>query len=138
MRSRKWRRAVLVTVVSLFGGAAVAGASTWAVVLTNGTHPAEVQSTTVTAPTGGSTTSPTDGSLSLSWVPGSGPTPTGYKLIRNGATVSSGGCKGTLTTDSCTDSGLAASTLYTYGVDALVGTHWTSVESSTFSGTTIA
>jgi hypothetical protein len=71
-------------------------------------------------------------------VPGSGPTPTGYKLTRNGATVSSGGCKGTLATASCTDSGLAASTLFSYSVDALVGTHWTSAQSSTFTGTTIA
>lgn len=139
MRSRKWRHAVLVTVVALFGGVAVAGASTWTVILTNGMHPAEVQSASIpTAPTGGSSTSPTDSSLSLSWAAGSGPTPTGYKVIRDGATVSSGGCKGTLTTASCTDSGLAASTLYTYGVDALVGTHWTSAESSTFSGTTTA
>jgi hypothetical protein len=138
MPKRKWRHAVLVTFVSLFGGAAIAGASTWAVILTNGSHPAEVQSTSVSAPTGGSVTSPTDSSLSLNWVPGSGPTPTGYKMTRNGSTVSSGGCKGTLSTNSCTDSGLAASTLYTYSVDALVGTHWTSVASSNFSGTTIA
>ena len=130
MPKRKWRHAVLVTFVSLFGGAAIAGASTWAVILTNGSHPAEVQSTSVSAPTGGSVTSPTDSSLSLNGVPGSGPTPTGYKMTRNGSTVSSGGCKGTLSTNSCTDSGLAASTLYTYSVDALVGTHWTSVASS--------
>lgn len=138
MRSRKWRHAVLVTVVSIVGSVAIAGASTWAVILTNSTHPAEVQSTSVNSPTGGSVTSPMDSSLSLSWVPASGPTPTGYKVTRNGAAVSSGGCKGTLTTASCTDSGLAASTLYTYSVDSLVGTHWTSAQSSTFSGTTIA
>jgi hypothetical protein len=132
------RHAVLVTVVSLFGGAAIAGASTWAVILTNGTHPAEVQSTSVDAPTGGSATSPNDSTLSLGWVPGSGPTPTGYKVTRNGAAVSTGTCKGTLTTTSCIDSGLAASTLYTYSVDALVGTHWTSAQSATFTGTTIA
>jgi fibronectin type III domain protein len=138
MPNRRWRHAVLVAVVSLFGGAAIAGASTWAVILTNGTHPAEVQSTSVSAPTGGSATGPNDSSLSLDWAPGSGPTPTGYKVTRNGAAVSSGGCKGTLSTTSCVDSGLSASTLYTYSVDALVGTHWTSAQSSDFSGTTIA
>jgi hypothetical protein len=80
-----------------------------------------------------------DDGLSIGWVaPSSGPAPTGYKLTRNGATVSSGGCKGTISATSCADSGLAASTLYTYSVAALVGTHWTSLASSSFSGTTIA
>ena len=138
MRKRTWGHAALVTVVSIASSAGIAGASTWALNLTNGTHPAGAQSTIVNPPTGGSATNPNDSSLSLSWVPGSGPAPTGYKVTRNGAAVTTGTCKGTLTGASCIDSGLVASTLYTYSVDALVGTHWTSVESSTFSGTTIA
>jgi hypothetical protein len=126
-------------VVSVLGCASIAGASTWTVALTNGTHPAQSQSTSVSAPTGGAATNPNDSSLSLSWVmPSVGATPTGYKVTRNGAAVPSGGCRGTITITSCTDSGLVASTLYTYSVTALVGTHWKSVASSTFSGTTIA
>jgi hypothetical protein len=138
MRERTWRHAALVTVVSIVGTASVAGASSWAANLTNATHPSEAQSTTVSAPTGGSVSSPTDDSLTLSWVPGSGPTPTGYKVTRNGAAVTTGTCKGTLATTSCIDSNLVASTLYTYSVEALVGTHWVSAQSSNFSGSTIA
>jgi hypothetical protein len=60
-------------------------------------------------------------------------------VTRNGAAVPSGsGCYGTITTTSCSDTGLAASTTYTYSVKAKVGTNWTSVASSTFSNTTVA
>jgi hypothetical protein len=136
---RSWRHLALITVVSILGCAGIAGASTWTVALTNGTQPALSQSTSVNAPTGGEATNPNASSLSLSWVmPSVGATPTGYKVTRNGAVVPSGNCRGIITITSCTDSGLVASTLYTYSVKALVGTHWTSVASSTFSGTTTA
>src|ERR1039458_158677 len=136
---RSWRHVALMTVVSVLGCAGIAGASTWTVALTNGTQPALSQSTSVNAPTGGEATNPNASSLSLSWVmPSVGATPTGYKVTRNGAVVPSGNCRGIITITSCTDSGLVASTLYTYSVKALVGTHWTSVASSTFSGTTTA
>jgi hypothetical protein len=101
------------------------------------------QSTLVNAPTGGTATNLASGLL-VSWVmPSVGATPTGYKVTRNGAAVPGGsGCHATFTTisttTSCIDNGLVASTLYTYSVTALVGTHWTSVASSTFSGTTTA
>jgi len=141
---RLGRRLALMTVVSILGCAGIAGASSWAVVLTNGTHPAMSQSTSVDPPTGGTATNPNASSLLVSWVmPSTGATPTGYKVTRDGSAVPGGsGCRAAITTisttASCTDSGLAASTLYTYDVTALVGTHWKSVASSTFSGTTIA
>jgi hypothetical protein len=133
-----------MTVVSILGCAGIAGASSWTVVLTNGAHPALSHSTTVSPPTGGTATNPNASSLLISWVmPAVGATPTGYKVTRDGAAVPGGsGCRLALTSittaTSCTDSGLAASTLYTYSVTALVGTHWTSVASSNFSGTTTA
>ena len=131
---------VLVTAVAILGCAGIAGASTWSVILTNGTRPALSQSTSVNAPTEGAAANPNASSQSLSWVaPSGGATPTGYSVTRNGAAPpSASGCHGTIAITSCTDSGLVASTLYTYSVKALVGTHWTSVASSTFSGTTIA
>jgi len=141
---RLGRRLALMTVVAILGCAGIAGASTWTVVLTSGTHSALSQSTSVNAPTGGTVTNPNASSLSLSWVmPSVGAAPTGYKVTRDGAAVPGGsGCRAAITristTTSCIDSGLAASTLYTYSVTALVGTHWTSVASSTFSGTTTA
>lgn len=126
--------------MSLLGGAGVAGATSWVVILTSGTHPAQTQSTSVHAPTGGAAASPKSSSLAISWVkPSGGATPTGYLVTRNGAAVPSGSsCFGTISTTSCTDSGLAASTNYTYGVKAKVGTNWTSAACSTFSGTTVA
>ena len=137
---RTWRRIVSLTVGSLLGTASVAGATSWVVVLTSGTHPAQSQSTSINAPTGGAAASPKSSSLALSWAaPSTGVAPTGYLVTRNGAAVPSGsGCYGTLTTTSCSDTGLAASTTYTYSVKAKVGTNWTSVASSTFSNTTVA
>ena len=140
MPKRSRRYVVFVVLVSIFGNASLAGATTWTVVLTNGTHPAQSQSNSINAPTGGAATSPKSTSLSLSWVkPSGGATPSGYQVTRNGSAVPSGsGCHGTISTTSCTDSGLAASTLYTYSVKALVGNNWTSVASTSFSGTTNA
>lgn len=138
--ARWWRSLIAITAVAILGCAGIAGASTWKVVLTNGTHPALSQSNSINAPTGGSATSPKSASLTVSWVtPTTGVTPTGYSVTRNGAAVPSGsGCYGTITATSCTDSVLAASTVYTYSVKALFGTNWKSVASSTFSGTTVA
>jgi hypothetical protein len=140
MRKRSWRHLVLVVVVSILGTASVAGATSWVIVLTSGTHPSQAQSTSVNAPTGGAAASPKSSSLALSWVkPATGVSPTGYAVTRNGTAVPSGsGCFGTIATTSCTDSGLTASTTYTYSVKAKVATNWTSVASSTFSNTTVA
>lgn len=140
MPSRSWRDAILIVVFSLLGTASVAGATSWVIVVTSGQHPAQAQSNTVNGPTGGVAASPKSSSLALSWVkPSTGVSPTGYAVTRNGAAVPSGsGCFGTIATTSCTDSGLAASTTYTYGVKAKVGTNWTSVASATFSNTTVA
>lgn len=137
---RTWRLAVFITVVSLLGSASIAGATSWVVVLSSGTHPAQAKSNSVSAPTGGATASPKSTSLTLSWFkPSSGVTPTGYVVTRNGAVVPTGStCHGTITTTTCVDSGLVASTLYTYSVKATVGTNWTSVASSNFTGTTVA
>jgi hypothetical protein len=84
--ARSWRYATFVVLVSIFGNASIAGATTWTVVLTNATHPAQSQSNSINAPTGGSATSPKSTSLSLSWVaPSSGATPSGYLVTRTNA-----------------------------------------------------
>ena len=145
---RRWREKTtrlkhsiaLATVECVIGSAGIAGASTWTASVTNGTHPSEAQSNAINAPTGGTATSPKSSSLTISWVkPSAGVTPTGYAVTRNGVAVPSGsGCYGTITATSCMDSALAASTTYTYSVKAKIGTNWTSVASSTFTGTTVA
>ncbi len=66
-----------------------------------------------TVPTGLTTTGATDASISLSWTASTDNVGvTGYKIFRNGAQV------GTSLTPGYTDSGLAASTMYTYTVSA--------------------
>lgn len=52
MPKRSRRYVVFVVLVSIFGNASLAGATTWTVVLTNGTHPAQSQSNSINAPTG--------------------------------------------------------------------------------------
>jgi hypothetical protein len=135
---RSWRYVVIVVILSFFGSAGVAGATTWVVLITSATHPAQAMSTTVDAPTGGVAASPKSSSLSISWVkPSLGAAPTSYQVTRNGVAVPSGsGCFGTIATTSCTDSGLSANTNYTYSVTSVVGSHWTSAAGTAFSGTT--
>ena len=140
MPSRFRRYVAVLIAASLLGIAGVAGATSWVVAAVFGSHPAQAQSTVVNAPTGGSATSPTSTSLLISWTtPSTGAPPTAYQLTRNGSAVPSGsGCYGRITATSCTDGGLTASTNYTYTVEAVVGTNWTSAAGSSFSGTTNA
>src|SRR5664280_2622 len=140
MPSRSRRYVAVLIAASLLGIAGIAGATSWVVTGVFSSHPAQAQSTVVNAPTGGAATSPTSTSLLITWSrPSGGAPPTGYEVTRNGAAVPSGsGCYGRITATSCTDGGLTASTNYTYTVEAVVGTNWTSAASSSFSGTTNA
>src|ERR1039457_2494283 len=112
----------------------IAGATNWVVGLNSGTYPAQSQSTVINPPAGGSATSPTSTTLLTSWTaPSIGAPPSGYMVTRNGSPVPSGsGCYGTISSTSCTDTGLAASTTYTYAVTAVTGSNWTSSASSSF------
>lgn len=83
--------------------------------------------TAPTAPTGLAVSATTSSSISLSWNASSGAT--SYQIYRNGANV------GTSTSTSYTDSGLNASTTYTYDVVA-VNSVGSSAASSTVQGTT--
>ncbi len=134
------RAIALIVVGSMLGMTGIAGATSWVVHVSSGAYPAQAQSTVVNPPTGGSATSPTSTSLLISWTaPSSGAPPSGYTVTRNGSPVPSGsGCYGTINSTSCTDSGLAASTTYTYTVTAVSGSNWTSTASSSFQGTTNA
>ena len=140
MAKPRFRTIALIVVGSVLGMTGIAGATNWVVNLTSGTHPAQAQSTVINPPTGGSATNPTTTSLLISWTaPSTGAPPSGYTLTRNGAAVPSGsGCYGTISSTSCTDSGLAASTTYTYTVSAVTGSNWISSASSSFQGTTNA
>jgi len=136
----RFRTIALIVVGSVLGMTGIAGATNWVVNLTSGTHSAQAQSTVINPPTGGSATSPTSTTLLISWTaPSSGAPALGYTVTRNGLPVPSGsGCYGTISSTSCTDSGLAASTTYTYTVTAVTGSNWTSSVSSSFQGTTNA
>ena len=138
MAKARFRTIALIVVGSVLGMTGIAGATNWVVNLTSGTHPAQAQSTVINPPTGGSATNPTTTSLLISWTaPSTGAPPSGYTLTRNGAAVPSGsGCYGTIGSTSCTDSGLAEKTTYTYTVSAILGSNWISSASSSFQGTT--
>ncbi len=99
----------------------------------------------VTTPSGGTTSPPsvptglasgtvTSGSVPLTWTAStdSGGTLAGYDIYRNGTLL------GTSTTDSYTDSSVAASTTYSYTVAAYDTTGNTSVQSASLSVTTPA
>ncbi|MEV0746120.1 MULTISPECIES: glycoside hydrolase family 6 protein [unclassified Streptomyces] len=86
-----------------------------------------------TAPTGVTATAKTSGSVSLSWTASTDNTGvTGYDVFRNGVKV------GSTTTTSYTDSGLSASTAYTYTVKAKDAAGNVSAASSALSATTSA
>ena len=138
MAKARFRTIALIVVGSVLGMTGIAGATNWVVNLTSGTHPAQAQSTVINPPTGGSATNPTTTSLLISWTaPSTGAPPSGYTLTRNGAAVPSGsGCYGTISSTSCTDSGLAENTTYTYTVSDIVGSNWVSSAGSSFQGTT--
>jgi hypothetical protein len=136
--ARVGRTLPLLVAITVLAGASIAGASSWIIGLTSSTHPAQSQATGINPPTGGTATSPTASSLVVSWTaPSSGAHVTGYKVTRNGSAVPSGsGCYGTNASTSCTDTGLATGTLYTYTVSAISGNNWQSTASASFQGTT--
>jgi hypothetical protein len=86
-------------------------------------------------PTGVTATPLSSGSIQVGWSPPTGVTPSGYVVTRispSAATVCTVG-SGTTT---CTDTGLAAGTTYTYTVQARLATHWSSGASAPASATT--
>ncbi|MFI6862826.1 glycoside hydrolase family 6 protein [Streptomyces sp. NPDC050421] len=86
-----------------------------------------------TAPTGVTVTAKTSGSVSLSWTASTDDTGvTGYDVFRGGVKV------GSSTTTSYTDSGLAASTAYSYTVKAKDAAGNVSAASAALSATTSA
>lgn len=86
-----------------------------------------------TAPTGVTATAKTSGSISLSWTASTDNTGvTGYDVFRDGVKV------GSSTTTSYTDSGLSASTAYSYTVKAKDAAGNVSAASSALSATTSA
>ncbi|HEY9326777.1 MAG TPA: glycoside hydrolase family 6 protein [Streptomyces sp.] len=86
-----------------------------------------------TAPTGVTVTAKTSGSVSLSWTASTDNTGvTGYDVFRDGVKV------GSSTTTSYTDSGLSASTAYSYTVKAKDAAGNVSAASSALSATTSA
>jgi chitodextrinase len=84
----------------------------------------------LSAPTGLASSAQTAGSVSLTWTAPTGGGVAGYDIYRNGTKV------GTSTTASYTDTGLNASTSYTYTVDAYDSTGDLSAQSASISVST--
>lgn len=111
-------------VLALLGGTAYAA---WSV-SGSGTGAAKAQS--LNAPTA-SATAQSSSSIQVTWTVGTQPPGTTYSVVRNGTTTLS------CTSSPCTDTGLAASTSYSYVVKAKVGSAWVA-SSNTTSATTSA
>lgn len=97
---------------------------------------------TLSVPGTGTAGSPTTSSLALSWTAPSGLAPTGYVVLRSlvsggpyAAVPASSTCTGTISTTSCTDTNLVASTTYYYTVQATIS-NWAGPSNPQFSGTT--
>jgi len=134
------RAAAAMGVTFLYAGAALAY---W--VTTDGSHPATAVAGTLSAPTSGAQNgAATPSSIPITWMPPGGYTPTGYTVLRcTGSSctpttaITSGGCGGTVSGTSCTDTDtkLAAGRTYTYAVEAQFS-NWVSSASTSFQGAT--
>jgi hypothetical protein len=103
---------------------------------------AQSQAETLGTPGAGSATAPTATTLALSWGTAS-PLPSGggYVVLRAKTSggpytaVGTGTCAGTISTTSCTDTGLTAGTPYYYEVEAVFD-NWVSAPTAQFSANT--
>ena len=83
---------------------------------------------------GASATSST--AVQITWAaPSSGPTPSQY-IVRRTAPTTATVCTVSAPTVTCNDTGLTASTTYSYTVQSLLGTNWSSAQSGAVSATT--
>lgn len=124
--------AFVATLLLLGTGTADAAWTTGA----GGSGTASAQS--VGVPTSVTATALTYSSVKVSWsAPASGPTPAQYVVLRT-APTSATVCTVSSPTATCTDTGLAGSTSYSYTVTSLLGTSWASGPSPTASATTPA
>jgi chitodextrinase len=117
--------------VKSFDAAGDTSAASSAITATTST----LSATAPSVPTGLAASSKTSSSISLSWsasTAGSGGSVAGYDIYRNGAKV------GTSTSTSYTDSGLNASTSYSYTVDAYDSAGDTSAQTSALTASTTA
>jgi len=131
-------RRLLIAVPLLLLAVAGPAAASW---LSAGSGQGAAAAASLQAPGAGSTSSPTSGTLTVTWSgPPGGPAPSGYLVLRDGAPITSGGCAQTTTSTStavsCTDSGLASATTYSYTVSTVLGSSWQGPVTGAFSGTT--
>ncbi len=124
--------ALVATLLVLGSGTAYAAWTPGA----GGSGTASAQS--VGVPTSVTAAALTYSSVKVSWsAPASGPTPAQYRVLRTAPTTATV-CTVSSPTATCTDTGLAGSTSYSYTVTSLIGTSWTSGPSPTASATTPA
>jgi hypothetical protein len=114
-------------------------------VTTDSSHPAQAAAATLAAPTSGTqngTATPT--TVPIKWAVPAGYPPSGYTVLRctgsactTFSTITNGGCSGTVSGTTCTDSdsALAAGTTYTYEVMARLD-NWVSTPGSPFNAAT--
>jgi len=121
------RRFVTITIAVFVAFGATAAAAAWA---PGGGGSGTSAGTTVGAP--GSVAAAATGSTSIqiTWAaPGSGPAPSQY-IVKRTAPTTATVCTVSAPTASCNDTGLTASTSYSYTVQSRIGTNWVSATSA--------
>lgn len=130
-RGQRAALAALMAVVVLVFPACYAAQASWA---PGSSGSGNAVATSVDLPTSPAATATSWSTVSVSWAPPAGPSPTQYVVQRTAPTAATV-CTVGATTFTCTDAGLSASTTYTYTVEArLAG--WTSGATGGFSATT--
>lgn len=132
------RRAAIVGAVSL---ALVAGtsAAAWAAWTAGGSGAAGAKAKTLGVATSVGAAATGTSSVRVSWsAPTSSSAPPATYVVRRTAPTAATVCTVAATTTQCDDTGLSASTAYSYTVEARLGTYWTSGQTSVVSATTNA
>jgi hypothetical protein len=116
---------LVIAVFAAFG--ATAAAAAWA---PGGGGSGTSTGTTLGSPGSAAAAATGSTSIQINWAaPGSGPAPSQY-IVKRTAPTTATVCTVSAPTVTCNDTGLTASTAYSYTVQSLIGTNWASATSS--------
>lgn len=128
---------LVVACAAIVTAVALVQATAWASWLTGGAGSARSLGTALASPSAITATPASSSVVTVGWAaPTSGPVPTSYTLRRTSPTAATI-CTLSAAPLSCSDTGLAAATTYSYVIDVRLGTSW-SRSSGAVSATTLA
>jgi hypothetical protein len=131
------RRVVAVVVSVVFVVLGVAASSAYATWTASGAGAGQSSSLRLSTPTSPTATPTSASSVHIAWTPPAAPSaaPTQY-VVRRTTPSTTTVCTVPGATFACDDTGLSASTSYSYTIESQVGTNWTSGQSAPFIATT--